>query len=196
MSNVYLQDSTLTAIGDAIREKGGTSSLLLPSQMPAAINALTADGSSTSSGVTLDNLSYYGTTITNSATTRIWETWNDTVFNIDNIKNDKIVAVFFNTSPANYVYNFIWSPIFTNSYWESDDDSSIRLYAPMRFYRTGLNGTITTNWSTDSTYSQWYLDCVVDEGIYYRNASGTQQGIAASTTGNYRSAVVVLYIKD
>lgn len=40
MDNVYLQDSTLTAIGDAIRAKAGNSDLLLPSEMPNAITNL------------------------------------------------------------------------------------------------------------------------------------------------------------
>lgn len=40
MANVYLQDSTLTSIGSAIREKNGQSTLYLPSQMPDAIRSL------------------------------------------------------------------------------------------------------------------------------------------------------------
>lgn len=44
MANVYLQDSTLTAIGDAIRAKAGNSNLLLPSEMPAAITNLPSGG--------------------------------------------------------------------------------------------------------------------------------------------------------
>lgn len=44
MANVYLQDSTLTAIGNAIRTKGGTTAQLLPSEMPAAITNLPSGG--------------------------------------------------------------------------------------------------------------------------------------------------------
>lgn len=44
MANVYLQDSTLTAIGDAIRAKAGNTNLLLPSEMPDAITNLPSGG--------------------------------------------------------------------------------------------------------------------------------------------------------
>lgn len=44
MSKVYLEDSELTAIGNAIRDKTGTSSLLLPSAMPSAIAGITTGG--------------------------------------------------------------------------------------------------------------------------------------------------------
>lgn len=40
MSKVYLEDSTLTNIANAIRAKAGNSTQLLPSEMPAAITAL------------------------------------------------------------------------------------------------------------------------------------------------------------
>lgn len=46
MSKVYLEDSTLTAIGTAIREKAGSSDLLLPSEMASAITNLPTGGSS------------------------------------------------------------------------------------------------------------------------------------------------------
>ena len=47
MSKVYLEDSTLTAIGNAIRGKTGESGLLLPSEMASAItNIPTGSGSS------------------------------------------------------------------------------------------------------------------------------------------------------
>ena len=38
MTNVFIQDTTLTAIGDAIREKTGKSDLILPSKMSEAID--------------------------------------------------------------------------------------------------------------------------------------------------------------
>lgn len=44
MAKVYLEDTTLTAIGSAIRDKAGTSNLLLPSEMPSAISAIQAGG--------------------------------------------------------------------------------------------------------------------------------------------------------
>ena len=38
MSNAFIQNTTLSAIGDAIREKTGNSDLILPSKMPEAID--------------------------------------------------------------------------------------------------------------------------------------------------------------
>ena len=38
MSNVFIQNTTLSAIGDAIRAKTGNSDLILPSKMPEAID--------------------------------------------------------------------------------------------------------------------------------------------------------------
>lgn len=43
MSKVYLEDSTLTNIANAIRAKAGNTTQLLPSEMPAAITALPTD---------------------------------------------------------------------------------------------------------------------------------------------------------
>lgn len=44
MANVYLKDSTLTSIGDAIRSKNGTTTKYKPSEMPAAITAISGGG--------------------------------------------------------------------------------------------------------------------------------------------------------
>lgn len=44
MSKVYLEDSTLTNIANAIRAKAGNSTQLLPREMPAAITALPTGG--------------------------------------------------------------------------------------------------------------------------------------------------------
>ena len=40
MAKVYLEDTTLTGIGNAIREKNGTTDLLLPSEMITAIQSI------------------------------------------------------------------------------------------------------------------------------------------------------------
>lgn len=46
MAKVYLEDTELTNIGNAIRAKSGTSGLLLPSEMPSAIEGIQAGGNS------------------------------------------------------------------------------------------------------------------------------------------------------
>lgn len=43
MANVLVSESTLTAIGDAIRQKSGGTATYLPSEMPDAIRAIPSD---------------------------------------------------------------------------------------------------------------------------------------------------------
>lgn len=78
MANVYLQDSTLTSIGNAIREKTGESSLLLPSQMPAAIQAITGGGSP-------DDFLYYNLTARMSSTDGVYVKWSDYFTDFDKL---------------------------------------------------------------------------------------------------------------
>lgn len=44
MSKLFIEDSTLTAIGDAIREKTGKTDLIAPGSMPAEIKAIVSGG--------------------------------------------------------------------------------------------------------------------------------------------------------
>lgn len=44
MSKVSIEESTLSAIGDAIREKTGESALLSPLDMPTAISGIISGG--------------------------------------------------------------------------------------------------------------------------------------------------------
>jgi hypothetical protein len=44
MAKVFIEETTLTSIGDAIREKGGTSELINPLDMPNAITNLPSGG--------------------------------------------------------------------------------------------------------------------------------------------------------
>ena len=44
MSKVSIEESTLSAIGDAIREKTGESALLSPLDMPTAIGSISGGG--------------------------------------------------------------------------------------------------------------------------------------------------------
>lgn len=62
MSKVYLEDSTLTAIGNAIRGKTGESGLLLPSEMANKISSITSGG-----GWTLDDIKFYNYNSSSSA---------------------------------------------------------------------------------------------------------------------------------
>lgn len=52
MSKVFIEESTLTAIGDAIRSKYNTSNLYNPTNMPAAIRAIQTGGEIQSATVT------------------------------------------------------------------------------------------------------------------------------------------------
>lgn len=53
MSNVYLQDSTLTSIGGAIREKLNVDTKYLPSEMPEAIRSISGGGEEDHSDIIL-----------------------------------------------------------------------------------------------------------------------------------------------
>jgi hypothetical protein len=44
MSKVFIEETTLTAIGDAIREKTGKSDLIAPGSMPQEIKSITTGG--------------------------------------------------------------------------------------------------------------------------------------------------------
>ena len=44
MAQVFIEETTLSSIGDAIREKGGTSELISPLDMPNAISNLPSGG--------------------------------------------------------------------------------------------------------------------------------------------------------
>lgn len=70
MAKVYLEDTTLTAIGSAIRNKAGTSTMLLPSEMPSAINDIQVGGGS--SELVFKNAFI---TLTSSATTIDLSPW-------------------------------------------------------------------------------------------------------------------------
>lgn len=59
MSKVYLEDSTLTAIGNAIRGKTGESGLLLPSEMASAITNIPTGGGGSGGDFDLSNIKYY-----------------------------------------------------------------------------------------------------------------------------------------
>lgn len=57
MANVLVQDSSLTAIGNAIREKNGSSTTYKPAEMAAAISAIATGGSG--GGITQWSKLYY-----------------------------------------------------------------------------------------------------------------------------------------
>lgn len=64
MAKVYLEDSELTAIGNAIRTKNGATTLYLPSEMPAAINAIQSGGGESEiekAVLKIQKNAYYGT---------------------------------------------------------------------------------------------------------------------------------------
>ena len=63
MSKVFIEDTTLTAIGDAIREKTGGTDLLTLDQMPAEIASIeiSGGGTETESIVLSGDCQYFGT---------------------------------------------------------------------------------------------------------------------------------------
>lgn len=61
MSKVFIQESTLTSIGDAIREKTGKTDLIAPGDMPTQILAIKTGGSGEGYVPTDEDLTYTGT---------------------------------------------------------------------------------------------------------------------------------------
>lgn len=72
MGKVYLQDSTLTAIGNAIREKTNSTGLMLPSAMPAAIQSIKGGG-----GNPADEFNYYNLLVPYSMNYGLYFNWKD-----------------------------------------------------------------------------------------------------------------------
>lgn len=67
MSEVLIQESTLSAIGDAIRSKTGSSNLMSPAEMATAVNEIQVGGAS----------EIYSKDITNLSTSRVSRTYGD-----------------------------------------------------------------------------------------------------------------------
>ena len=80
MANVYLQDSTLTAIGDAIRTKGGTTAQLYPSEMPAAITNLPSGGGA-------PEIDFYNLNVSKNSnfTYYMWKDWSNIITDFSKI---------------------------------------------------------------------------------------------------------------
>lgn len=68
MANVFIAEETMTAIGEAIREKTGKTELILPANMPAEIKGITGDGSGESS-----DLVKYVTFMSENGTTELYK---------------------------------------------------------------------------------------------------------------------------
>lgn len=117
MAKVYLEDTTLTAIGSAIRDKAGTSNLLLPSEMPSAISNIQTGGGSS-------ELVYRYALITPTSTAKVVDL---SAWITDENIND-------------------WFLYANMSYWNMSDVVScmcgIQAYGPM--FRNFFDGTWTT----------------------------------------------------
>lgn len=155
MANVYLKDSTLSAIGDAIRSKTGGTGLLLPSQMPAAIQSITTGGSS--GGGDLDVDTYYLNIVKTTDTAYLWSDW-ETYFPTDN-DFDRIVDMV-----------FIWG------------SGSKTIYVPITTIRNIYSATGGYN-EVELTAKQLSYNNIVDCYVYFRRASsGKTPGVRAGTT--------------
>lgn len=79
MASVYLNDTTLTAIGDAIRAKAGNTDMLFPSEMATAISNLPTGGGNVSYDYYKLNPKY------NSTLQKIELKWTDYISDISKL---------------------------------------------------------------------------------------------------------------
>lgn len=99
MANVYLQDSTLTSIGDAIRSKNGLTTKYKPGEMPAAIKAIEGGGSSTTSDISKINVMWERTAQSNDSSS--FEDFLSAHTSTQMTVGDRVVVVFrWSTAPA------------------------------------------------------------------------------------------------
>lgn len=162
MANVYLQDSTLTDIGNAIRSKTGNTDLLLPSQMPAAIQSISGGGSG--------DLPDYSTMTTGAftpTTGRHYITMSDFGYTSTDEFIDEMKLVIWmgkaqnanatqtNSNFYNCVYTFI--PEQAKSRQIIDESNGTVLYpisvmayvtTSTNLFWTGYNGRSSANWIT------------------------------------------------
>lgn len=197
MAKVSIEESTLYAIGDAIREKGGTTAGLNPEgEMPAAIRAIQSGGDlprivvNTLAGIsvtaTQGNESVEGTS--NSSGVCILEIpsfgdWNVTVTNgsttnsvLVNVPQDQEITVNFNVN-VSYTKTGSGNPI-----------STVRYYLPGQTNGTYMNlgtsvaipigSSITVTAAVRVTSSSGYVYGTINfngKRVAYSNASQTSQ---------------------
>lgn len=92
MSKVVINDTSLTAIGEAIRSKTGNTDLLLPSEMPAAIESISGGGGGGGSTETVRTISLTPTGYNT-------ETGEIKGITFPNIPADKLVSIFVRLNP-------------------------------------------------------------------------------------------------
>lgn len=150
MSKVYLEDSTLTNIANAIRAKAGNSTQLLPSEMPAAITSLPSGG-----GVITDqdilcycpivlqrsdcadfsegDLTYNGT----------WQDWQDYIKDPNDIV---LLEVYWGT----YIYCYTWDQ---KSSIAVQEDGSIFFNGIRQYHLTNGSFTLMTSFYSMALYA-------------------------------------------
>jgi len=160
MANVYLQDSTLSAIGDAIRNKGGTSDLLLPSEMAPAILNLSTGGSSSSGGINLSDIKIKAASTPSASQYIVWANWQE-YFTREMIENNKVLLLGFLYYGDSNSGVILWDPMEGTYSWTDDTTGVLSncregAYSDGRIYgrepggyRTNSDGTTSGSvWAT------------------------------------------------
>lgn len=146
MSKVYLEDSTLTAIGSAIRDKAGSSDLLLPSEMASAITNLPTGGGSS-------ELTFKMATITLTSTAKVI---NLSPWITDENVNDWFIFGGFGywataDTSSSMITSKVIGPMFRN-FTPTAGTTSTRDWLGNGF---GHNGPVNAPTSPTATYLKW-----------------------------------------
>lgn len=149
MATVYLKDTTLTSIGNAIREKTGSSDLLLPSDMPNAIAGITTGGS----GAELIMPGPNDHVIQMSSSSDEQYVYIDTNVNLDNIKLIAFYTSRYAGYRADYNTGFFYDPNICR-HWQ--DDVGCDCYSLI------ADGT-----ATNSRYNYQGFSCDLKNGYHY-----------------------------
>ena len=188
MSNVYLQDSTLTAIGDAIREKGGTSDLLLPSEMAPAILNLSTGGSSSSGGINLSDIKIKAGSVPSASQYIAWTNWQK-YFTREMIENNKVILLGFLYYGGNYSGVILWNPIEGTYSWTDDSTGVLSncregIYISGRIYGREPGGYRTHSDGTTSG-SIWptFQITLASTGLQVQYATSTATSLSTMTLG-------------
>ena len=150
MATVYLKDTTLTSIGNAIREKTGETAKLLPSEMANAIASISGGGGS--SGLILPENGDHVIQMSGSSNEEF--IYLDTNINLDNIKLVSFYTSRYAGYSADYNTGFFYLPEVCRHWkdgWGCDCYSLIAV------------GT-----ATNSRYNYMGFSCDLNNGYNYK----------------------------
>ena len=162
MSNVFVNDETLTAIADAIRAKNGETIAYKPSEMPDAISAITSGGGG--GGEIVDNGVY-----DYSKLNKLEITLSNPTHSLDLSDyltgNEKIIAISAQCYPAGQS-GYLSYRIGINNYIKEDGERIYSSVQPLSSYHPNVN--------TQGEYMNIKPSLILQGVIGYNNQLKTQ----------------------